>query len=90
MGVGAIVAREFLWLIVTLIISLPLGIAFLWFLGFTPETVNLKEEEADKVFWLYLTGYLVSFLFVYVMRFTAMAIRALTAPPAEPTEAAEE
>lgn len=82
----AVLAREFLWLLVTLILSLPLGLVFLWFLGFTPETVNLRESEVNYVFWLYLVGYFVSFLGIYIMRFVAMAIKSLTQPPPPPAE----
>ncbi|MCH2042876.1 MAG: hypothetical protein MK212_01955 [Saprospiraceae bacterium] len=79
---GKILAREFLWLFVALVFALPLGIGFLWFLGFTPETVNLQKEEKSYIFWLYLLGYLVSFLGIYIVRFVAMSIKTLTQPPA--------
>lgn len=73
-------AREFLWLMIALILSLPLGLVFLWFLGFTPETVNLTETERNYVFWLYLVGYFASFLGIYIMRFMAAAVKTLSAP----------
>ena len=76
-----VVAREFLWLMISLILSLPLGLVFLWFLGFTPETVNLSEIERSYAFWLYIVGYLASLLGIYIVRFMAMAIKTLTTPP---------
>jgi hypothetical protein len=79
-------AREFLWFFITLILSLPLAIVFLWFMGFTPETINLDERERTYVWGLYILGYVVSFLAIYIMRFTAMAIRTLTNPEPEPQE----
>lgn len=79
-------AREFLWFFVSLLLALPLAVVFLWFFGFTPETVDLNEKESSYVWWLYLLGYLVSFLGIYIMRFTAMAIRTLMSPEPEPAE----
>jgi hypothetical protein len=78
-----VLAREFLWLFISLILSLPLGLAFLWYFGFTSETVNLAETERNYAFWMYLVGYFTSFLGIYIMRFVAMAIQTL-AKPEEP------
>lgn len=80
------IAREFLWLLVTIVLSIPLGLVFLWFLGFTPETVNLKEAERNYIFWLYLVGYFTSFLGIYIVRFVSMAIKSLSQPPAPAAE----
>ena len=79
-------AREFLWFFVALLLSLPLAIVFLWFFGFSPETVNLQVRERTYAWGMYLLGYLVSFLAIYIMRFTAMAIRTLADPQPEPAE----
>jgi hypothetical protein len=53
---GKVIAREFIWLIVALIASLPLGVVFLWFFGYTREVVNLSDAENNYVFWIYLIG----------------------------------
>ena len=73
-------AREFLWLFIALIMSLPLALVFLWFFGHTSETVNLSETERNYPFWMYLVGYFASFLGIYIMRFVAMAIQTLSDP----------
>lgn len=83
---GKVIAREFIWLLVALIAAIPLGIVFLWFLGFTPETINLQEAERNYIFWLYVMGYLTSFVCIYIMRFTASAIKMLSAPEEIPVE----
>ena len=79
-------AREFLWFFLTLLISLPLAVVFLWFFGFTPETINLSERQRSYAWGTYLISYLVSFIAVYLMRFTAMAVRKLAAPAPAPAE----
>jgi hypothetical protein len=83
---GKVIAREFIWLIVALIASLPLGIVFLWFFGYTREVVNLSEGENNYIFWMYLIGYFVSFIGIYIMRFIAMSIKMLTNSETKPTE----
>lgn len=83
---GKVIAREFIWLIVALIASLPLGVVFLWFFGYTREVVNLNDAENNYVFWIYLIGYFASFLGIYIMRFIAMAIKTLSKPAEVPAE----
>ena len=83
---GKVIAREFIWLIVTLIVSLPLGVVFLWFFGYTRETVNLTDTENNYIFWLYLIGYFASFLGIYIMRFVAISIKTLSKKEEVPAE----
>ncbi|MCH2023696.1 MAG: hypothetical protein MK207_14570 [Saprospiraceae bacterium] len=83
---GKVIAREFLWLVVGLIVSIPLGLVFLWFFGFTPEIIQLTEVYKNYIFWLYLIGYFSSFIGIYIIRFVSMALKALTAPEEEEEE----
>jgi ABC-type uncharacterized transport system permease subunit len=83
---GKVIAREFLWLIVGLIVSIPLGLVFLWFFGFTPEIIQLDEIYKNYIFWLYLIGYFTSFVGIYIIRFVSMSLKALTAPEEEAEE----
>jgi hypothetical protein len=71
------IAAEFLWLLFTLLFSLPLGLVFLWLLGFTSETPT-TERTKDYIVFLYIVGYLVSFVGVYLIRIIIMAIKTLT------------
>lgn len=80
---GKVIAREFIWLIVGLIAALPLGVVFLWFFGSTNEIINLPEIRKNYGFWLYLIGYLLSFVGIYIIRFVSMALKTLTAPEEE-------
>ncbi|MFT5646105.1 MAG: hypothetical protein ACI976_000783 [Aureispira sp.] len=83
---GKIIAREFIWLFVALISAIPLGIVFLWFFGTTNEIINLPEIRKNYIFWLYLIGYLTSFVGIYIIRFVGMALKTLTAPEEEEEE----
>lgn len=83
---GKVIAREFIWLMVALIAAIPLGIVFLWYFGFTREIINLSEIRKNYIFWLYLIGYLSSFVGIYIVRFVSMALKTLTAPEAEMEE----
>jgi hypothetical protein len=83
---GKIVAREFIWFIIALFASLPLGIVFLWFFGYTREVVNLTEGENNYIFWMYITGYLTSFVCIYIMRFVAISIKTLVKKEEKPKE----
>ena len=84
---GKVIAREFLWLIVALIMAVPLGLVFLWFFGFTREIINLTEVRQNYIFWLYIIGYFCSFIGIYIIRFVCSSLKSLTS--AEP-EVAEE
>ena len=77
---GKVVARELLWLLVGLIASIPLGLVFLWFFGFTREIINLSEIHKNYIFWLYLIGYFTSFIGIYIIRFVISALKSLTSP----------
>lgn len=71
-------AREFLWLLLTLVLAFPLALVFLWLLGFTTETVDLREQEKDYLVTLYMWGYILSVVGVYLVRLIAAAARALS------------
>jgi hypothetical protein len=83
---GKVIAREFLWLIVGLIVSIPLGLVFLWFFGFTPEIIQLTDIYKNYIVWLYRVGYFASFIGIYIIRFVSMSLKALTAPVEEEEE----
>jgi len=69
-----------------LIASIPLGVVFLWFFGYTREVVNLTEGENNYIFWMYLIGYFASFLGIYIMRFIAVSIKTLNTKEEKPAE----
>lgn len=69
------VANEFLWLLATLLLALPLALLFLWLLGFTTERVNLEEKEKDYLLTLYLIGYCLSVAGIYLVRMIRGALK---------------
>lgn len=71
------IAAEFLWFLLTLILAIPLGLIFLWLLGFTSEAPNITEGDKDYVLFLFLLGYAISFIGIYLIRFIVMAIKIL-------------
>lgn len=68
-------ANEFLWLLATLLLALPLALLFLWLLGFTTERVNLEEREKDYLVTLYLIGYCLSVAGIYLVRMIRGALK---------------
>lgn len=72
-----LIAREFLWLLFALVFAIPLGLAFLWLLGHTDEMPNMSEHDQDYIVFLYIIGYVVSFIGIYLIRFIMMALRVL-------------
>ena len=71
-------AREFLWFVIALVLSLPLGFLFLWLIGITAQDSFLTSDEEAFVVELYLLGMLVGFLGVYIVRFTADSLAVLS------------
>ena len=68
------IAREVLWLIVAILLSFPLALGFLWILDLTGEDPGMTEPEKDFLVELYLIGYVLSFLGIYLMRLVAILI----------------
>ncbi len=69
-----VLAREFLWFIGALILSVPLAFAFLWLLGLTAETTVYTREEEKFAMSLFLLGYILSFIGIYLARIIHAAI----------------
>lgn len=76
-------AREFLWLLLTLILAVP--IAFLWLAGLDVVSAeqSFSEDEKVFVFELFLIAYAVGFLGIYLIRFIVAAIKTLYVPAPE-------
>ena len=68
-------AREFLWFIGALVLSIPLAFLFLWMLGLTTDTTIYTREEEIFATKLFLLGYILSFLGIYLTRIVYACIK---------------
>lgn len=80
-------AREFLWFVIAFVLAFPLGLLFLWLIGFSADTTAVTDDDMSLVTNLYILGWILGFLGVYIARFIAASIKVLTAP-AVPVETA--
>lgn len=80
-------AREFLWFVIAFILAFPLGLGFLWILGLSADVTAVTEVDLSTLTRLYILGWVLGFVGVYITRFIAAAINVLTVPEPE-TDAA--
>jgi hypothetical protein len=71
-------AKEFLWLILTIVLAIPLGFVFLHFLELSPQGQQYNYEEEVFLVQLYLIGVLLSFAGIYIIRIMISALKILT------------
>jgi hypothetical protein len=75
-----IIAREFLWFMVILVLSAPLAFLFLSALELVAAGDTFTENEKDFIAELYLLAYLFNFIGLYLVRLIALAIKTLASP----------
>lgn len=73
-----IIAREFLWLMVNLVLAAPLAFFFLSALDLVAEGDVFTENEKNFIAQLYVLAYVFNFIGLYVVRFIVLAIQTLT------------
>ena len=76
-----IIAREFLWFFVIVILAAPLAFLFLNALDLVAEGDVFTESEKKFVAELYLVAYIFNFVGLYLVRFVVLAIQVLAAKP---------
>ena len=76
-------AREFLWLLLTIVLAVPLSFIWLTGLDVVADDPSFGEEEKIFVMELFLVAYAVSFLGIYLIRLVVAAIKTLALTPAE-------
>ncbi|MFT5832891.1 MAG: hypothetical protein ACI97N_000513 [Cognaticolwellia sp.] len=74
-------AKEFIWFVVAFILAFPLGLLFLWLIGFTSDTTVITDEDTSMLTNLYILGLILGFIGVYIARFVGASISLLTIPP---------
>ena len=71
-------AKEFLWLVFAVVMAIPLGFLFLYFLQVSPEGRTYANEEEEFIVQLYLLGVVLSFIGIYLIRMIVGSLRAIT------------
>jgi hypothetical protein len=74
-----IVAREFLWFFIILVLSAPLAFIFINALELVAEGDFFTDNELNFIAELFLLSYLICFAGLYIMRFVVLAIQVLSA-----------
>lgn len=75
-----IIAREFIWLVVNLVLAAPLAFLFINSLELVSEEDFFTENEKNFIAELFLLAYLFCFLGLYLVRFLVLAIQTLSTP----------
>lgn len=70
-----IIAKEFLWLVVTLVLAIPLSLLFIGAMDLVAEGDGLTETEKKMVIELFIVAYVINFIGIYVIRFIVMAVK---------------
>ena len=75
-----VIAREFLWFLINLVLAAPLAFFYLNALDLVAEGDMFTENEKNFIAQLYLLAYLFSFVGLYIVRFVVLAIKTLSTP----------
>lgn len=75
-----IIAREFLWLLVILLLAAPLAFLFLKALDLVAAGDIFTENEKQFIAELFLLAYVLNVIGLYIVRFIVLAIQTLSKP----------
>lgn len=75
-----IIAREFIWLVVNLVLAAPLAFLFINSLELVSEEDFFTENEKNFIAELFLLAYIFCFLGLYLVRLLVLAIQTLSTP----------
>lgn len=75
-----IIAREFIWFVINLVLAVPVAFLFIDSLQLVAERDFFTENEKNFIGELFLLAYLFSFIGLYLVRFIVLAIQTLAAP----------
>lgn len=74
-----IFAREFLWLLIILVLAAPLAFFFLNALNLVAEGDVFTENEKNFIAQLFVLAYIFNVVGLYLVRFIVLAIKTLVA-----------
>ncbi|ELR71188.1 hypothetical protein C900_02992 [Fulvivirga imtechensis AK7] len=72
-----LIAKEFLYFFVAVIVALPVGFLFLYLVHVEPAGATLSEDEKVLEMDLLFIGGLLGFIGVYLVRLTVWAVKQL-------------
>ena len=75
-----IIAREFLWFVVIVVLAAPLAFLFLNALDLVAEGDVFTENEKEFIGDLFLLAYVFNVIGLYLVRLIVLAIQTLTNP----------
>ncbi|MEM9820740.1 MAG: hypothetical protein AAF985_06695 [Bacteroidota bacterium] len=70
-----IIAKEFLWFLLTIALAFLLGFVFLFGLDLTTSGHEPTEEDQIFVIQFYLLGFVLSFVGIYLIRLIVVAMK---------------
>jgi hypothetical protein len=75
MSVKKIVAREFVWFFVALVLAVPLSILFTYFIALEPEKAAPTMQELVFQLDIMIIGGILGLVFVYLVRLIKWAVK---------------
>ena len=75
-----LIAKEFLYFFVAVIVAIPVGFLFLYMLHAQPEGAPMTKDEKVLEMDLLLIGGLLGFAGVYIIRLTVWAVKKMLIP----------
>lgn len=72
-----IIAREFLWFVIILVLAVPLAFIFISTLDLMAEGDAFTQNEKNFIAELFLLAYILCFIGLYIMRLVVLAIQTL-------------
>lgn len=74
-----IIAKEFLWFLAALIFAIPLTFAFLSCIDIVAEGKSFQKTDKIFIFDLFLLGFFVNFVGIYLVRLIFYAFKTVAA-----------
>ncbi|MFN5364705.1 MAG: hypothetical protein ACK5CH_04755 [Bacteroidota bacterium] len=72
-----IIAREFLWFLIIILLAAPLALLFLSALDIASEGYTFSLNEKDFIMELFILAYIINIAGLYLVRLIVMAIKVL-------------
>jgi hypothetical protein len=74
-----VIAREFLWLLATIVLAYPLAYVFLEAMNIISQRDSFSIYEKIFIDELFIVAYIFNFIGVYIIRLVVVAIKTLAA-----------